>query len=150
MNLLFLSNNYIIGCHAGGFLPKRYILLGKHSLVTPLPGARFKVWQLSSVCVCVCAKHQLFWLLLHLLCALKKLQTFLEVGKILFSQYKFSYLLKACGEPQIFVAAFIVSHIGAWHGARNFLFFSTSTVYQEPIMGSCVYTLGYNNTAIPQ
>ena len=54
MNLLFLSNNYIIGCHAGGFLPKRYILLGKHSLVTPLPGARFKVWQLSSVCVCVC------------------------------------------------------------------------------------------------
>ena len=97
MNLLYLSNNSRIDCHVGGFLPKHYILLGKHSLVTPLPGARFKVWQLSSVCVCVCvcvcAKHQLFWLLLHLLCALKKLQTFLEVGKILSSQYKFSYLL---------------------------------------------------------
>ena len=52
MNLLYLSNNSRIGCHAGGFLPKHYILLGKRSLVTPLPGARFKVWQLSSVCVC--------------------------------------------------------------------------------------------------
>lgn len=90
--------------------------------------------RFGSCPLCVCAKHQLFWLLLHLLCALKKLQTFLEVGKILSSQYKFSYLLKACGEPQIFVVAFIVSHIGAWHGGRNFLFFSTSTVYQEPIM----------------